>query len=159
MLESASPGLKTEAERAERRRLDAQRAAELEADFKAFLDRWVRLPIFASLDADGRAAFTERRRRGCPAELARSLRGSGTGRQPPLWAELSRLAVPTLAVAGAADAKFAELAFALSVAGPPVVPMVASGGHAVHAERPRLFAAILREFLHNPVSASQVVPA
>ncbi len=156
VLESASPGLRTEAERAKRRSLDAWRADAAEADFAGFLDRWLRLPIFALLDADARAAFAERRRRNDPAELARSLRGSGTGRQPSLWPDLSRLAVPTLAVAGAADAKFAEIAFAMSVAGPPVVPMVVSGGHTVHAQRPALFAALVRDFLRAP--EPQAVP-
>src|SRR5690606_6250597 len=37
---SASPGLRTEAERAARRALDAERATEIAADLPAFLDRW-----------------------------------------------------------------------------------------------------------------------
>ncbi len=159
VLESASPGLRTDAARAERRRLDAWRADALEADFAGFLDRWARLPIFASLDAGQRAAFIERRRGNDPAELARALRGLGTGQQPSLWAELGGLAVPALAVAGAADPKFADLAFAMSVAGPTVIPMVVSAGHTVHAERPRLFTALVEEFLRSPAPALRPVPA
>lgn len=159
ILESASPGLRMEEERAERRRLDGWRADALEADFTGFLDRWARLPIFASLSEDERAAFIERRRLNDPAELARSLRGSGTGRQPSLWADLDHLTCPTLAVAGTADPKFAELAFAMSVAGPTIIPMLVSAGHTIHAERPHLFAALVRDFLRDPVSDLQPVLA
>ncbi|MEM1044194.1 MAG: 2-succinyl-6-hydroxy-2,4-cyclohexadiene-1-carboxylate synthase [Bacteroidota bacterium] len=152
VLESASPGLRTPAERAERRRIDAWRAETLAGDFEGFLDRWSRMPIFRSLGDDARAAFVAARLGNDPAELARSLRGSGTGQQPSLWEALGDLTVPTLAVAGAADPKFADLAFAMSVAGPTVIPMLVSAGHTVHAEQPRLFAALVRDFLRDPVS-------
>lgn len=151
VLESASPGLRTPGACAERRRLDDWRADAAVSDFAGFLDRWARLPIFRSLDAEQRGAFVYRRLANDPAELARSLRGSGTGQQPSLWAEMERLTVPTLAIAGAADPKFSDLAFAMSAAGPTVVPMVVSAGHTIHAERPRLFAAVLRDFLRSPV--------
>ncbi len=159
VLESASPGLRTADERAERRRLDDWRAEALEADFDGFLDRWVQLPIFASLGDDERAAFIEQRRRNDPTELAQSLRGSGTGQQPSLWSDLDHLTVPTLAVAGTADPKFADLAFAMSVAGPTIIPMLVSAGHTVHTEQPRLFAALVRDFLRDPVSHLQPVLA
>ena len=68
------------------------------------------------------------------------------------WEALGDLTVTTLAVAGAAAPKFADLAFAMSVAGPTVIPMLVSAGHTVHAEQPRLFAALVRDFLRDPVS-------
>jgi 2-succinyl-6-hydroxy-2,4-cyclohexadiene-1-carboxylate synthase len=157
VLESASPGLKTSSERAERRALDAERAAEIERDFAAFLDRWYRLPLFASLKErpELRATMIAKRRRNRPEELARSLRGLGTGEQPSLWGDLAGLAVPTLAVAGGRDRKFVDLAFEMAVIGPPLMPLVVPAGHTVHAEQPDLFATLARDFFRDPVAAPQ----
>ncbi|MEP0547703.1 MAG: 2-succinyl-6-hydroxy-2,4-cyclohexadiene-1-carboxylate synthase [Rhodothermales bacterium] len=157
VLESASPGLRREAERAERRALDEDRAVAIERDFLRFLDTWYRMPLFASLKdhPDVRAAIIERRRRNRPDEIARSLRGFGTGQQPSLWEDLPRLAIPTLAVAGSRDRKYADLAFEMAVAGPPVMPLVVRTGHTVHAEQPALFAALVRDFIRDPVPHPQ----
>ncbi len=151
VLESASPGLAAGAERAARRRLDAARAARLEAgDFEAFLRDWYRQPLFASLA--GHAGLAERmtaaRRHNDPAELARSLRGMGTGRQPSLWERLPALAVATLAVAGALDHKYVEIAGRMAGASRCVRAVaVPEAGHNVHAEQPRRFLTLLRTFL------------
>jgi 2-succinyl-6-hydroxy-2,4-cyclohexadiene-1-carboxylate synthase len=157
VLESASPGLRTEAERTERRRLDAERAAALTADFEGFLQRWYRMELFASLKdyPELRAAMMARRWRNIPAELARSLRGFGTGEQPSLWDDLETLAVPTLAVAGSRDRKYADLAFEMAVVGPPLIPKIVRTGHTVHAEQPALFADIVRDFFREPVPTRQ----
>jgi 2-succinyl-6-hydroxy-2,4-cyclohexadiene-1-carboxylate synthase len=157
VLASASPGLKTEAERAERRALDGERATAIGTDFGAFLDAWARLPIFALDGDDARRDFIERRRRNIPTELARSLRGFGTGQQPDLWPDLESLAAPTLAVAGGRDCKYADLAFEMAAVGPPVMPLIVPAGHAVHTERPALFAELARDFLRDPISSPQPV--
>src|SRR5688572_2561414 len=52
-LESASPGLESEEERAVRRASDQEKAKRLETeDFEAFLRDWYRQPLFASLARD-----------------------------------------------------------------------------------------------------------
>jgi pimeloyl-ACP methyl ester carboxylesterase len=115
------------------------------------LEEWARLPLFA-LDGDAaRRRFIERRHRNIPAELARSLRGMGTGQQPNLWPALASLPVPTLAVAGGRDAKYADLVFEVAALAPTATPLVVPAGHAVHAEQPALFAALLRSFLSDPI--------
>lgn len=160
VLESASPGLRTDAERAERRSLDAERAAAIQHNFPGFLDRWYRMPLFASLEdhAGLREAFVAKRRRNRPTELARSLHGMGTGAQPSLWNDLAGLAVPALAVAGGRDRKFVDLAFEMAAAGPPLVPLITSAGHAVHAEAPDLFAALVRGFFRALIAAPTALP-
>jgi 2-succinyl-6-hydroxy-2,4-cyclohexadiene-1-carboxylate synthase len=157
VLESASPGLKTEAERTERRTLDADRAAEIQRDLPDFLDRWYRMPLFASLDGHPglREAFVAKRLRNRPEGLVRSLRGLGTGAQSSLWDDLAELSVPTLAVAGGRDRKFVDLAFEMAAAAPPLVPLVVPAGHTVHAEQPDLFAALVRNFFRDPVAEPQ----
>lgn len=154
VLESASPGLPTEEERAARRAADEARARRLESeDFDDFLDDWYRQPLFASLRnyPDVLAEMTAARRRNDPAELARALRGMGTGRQPSLWERLSGLPVATLAIAGALDAKYVGLARAMAAASPRVrAAVVPEAGHNVHAEQPRRYLALLRSFLSQP---------
>jgi 2-succinyl-6-hydroxy-2,4-cyclohexadiene-1-carboxylate synthase len=157
VLESGSPGLRTEEERAARRATDEERARQIEADFERFVGDWYRMELFASLKHHPalRAELVAKRRRNIPAEVARSLRGAGTGQQPSLWADLGHLAVPTLALAGGRDRKYADLAFAMAVAGPPVMPAVVPAGHIVHAEQPDLFQALVRDFLRDATPEPQ----
>ena len=151
VLESASPGLRAEEERAARRAIDEARARRLETgSLGRFLDDWYRQPLFSSLhDHPGLVErIVAARRRNRPAELARSLRAMGTGQQPSLWERLSGLSVATLAVAGALDRKYVGLARQMASASPRVrAVVVPAAGHSVHAERPGRFAAVLRAFL------------
>ena len=153
MLESASPGLESTEERAARRDADEERARRLESgDFEEFLRDWYRQPLFASLARDDELlrSTIEARRRNDPAELARSLRGMGTGTQPPLWEELAGLRTPTLAVAGELDGKFVEISRRMEGISPKVrtvvVPRV---GHNVRVEAPEAYEALLQAFLES----------
>ncbi len=152
-LESASPGLKDAGERAARRRADEEKAARLEGgNFRGFLRDWYRQPLFVPLsrDEDLLRRTIKDRGRNDPAELAKSLRGMGTGSQPSLWGDLPALRVPALAVAGGLDEKFvgisrrmASLTTGMRLA---VVPGV---GHNVHAEAPGAYLSLLGSFLPN----------
>ena len=144
---SGSPGLATGAERAARRALDAARAAELAADLPGFLERWSRMPLFASLPEATRARLTAERRALDPAELGRSLAGMGTGAQPSHWDALAGISVPAWAVAGALDAPYVALARRMAAAGPVVPRIVPDAGHHLPAERPAALAALLTDLL------------
>ena len=141
VLESASPGLAGEEERASRRASDEALARDLERDgLAAFVRRWEALPLFetqAALPEPVRAAQRARRLANDPRSLAAALRGLGTGALPSYWDALPALSVPTLLVAGAADAKFTGIARAMAEALPRAETAVIPGaGHAVHLERP-----------------------
>jgi 2-succinyl-6-hydroxy-2,4-cyclohexadiene-1-carboxylate synthase len=150
-LESASPGPEDAKERAARRASDEERARRLESGgFEEFLEDWYRQPLFSSLARDeellGRTI--EVRRRNDPEELARSLRGMGTGNQPSLWAELSGLQVPALAVAGALDPKFVGVSRRMAGLCPSMRAVVVPGaGHNVRVEAPEQYIASLKDFL------------
>ena len=102
VLVSATAGIDDAAERATRRQADEQLAASIERDgVDAFLDRWLALPLFATLPRD--AAGLDDRRRNTADGLASSLRLAGTGTQEPLWDRLPELPMPVLLVAGALD--------------------------------------------------------
>jgi len=144
-LESSSPGLPSEDERAARRALDAQRADALRRDFPAFLREWYAMPLFATLTATQQDALIRSRATADPDELARGLVGMGTGAMPNLWPLLSTLEIPARLVAGVLDAKFAALAAQMAERVPHAsVHLVEDAGHNVHLEQPDAFAAIVR---------------
>jgi 2-succinyl-6-hydroxy-2,4-cyclohexadiene-1-carboxylate synthase len=150
-LESASPGLESSGERKVRRRADEEKAERLESeDFEQFLSDWYKQPLFAPLarDEDLLRQTLAARRRNDPTELARSLRGTGTGNQPSLWRELDGLAVPALAVAGGLDEKYATISSRMASISPCIVSELVRGvGHNVHDEAPAEYLALLERFV------------
>jgi 2-succinyl-6-hydroxy-2,4-cyclohexadiene-1-carboxylate synthase len=109
-LVSAHTGL-PEADRGSRLRVDTERAKELEADYGAFLAAWFGLPLFQTLSREQRRSLTARRlRTGTPKELARALTGMSAGVQDDYLPRLASPDLPASFSAGAADARYAELA-------------------------------------------------
>lgn len=148
VLISATGGIDDPEDRSQRRAGDEALARRLEAGgVDAFLDYWLGLPLFAGLppDRSQRAARLEN----TAAGLASSLRLAGTGTQLPLWDRLRGLAIPTLVVAGALDAKYVALAERLvDTIGPAArLAIVEQAGHTAHLEQPGAVSALLREFL------------
>ncbi len=149
VLESASPGLRTEAERLARKQHDATLADRLEHDFPTFLTAWYEQPLFRSLrqHPDFEQIFRQR----CnnrPSDLARSLRYLGTGEQPNLWNRLKSHQNPLLLLVGEHDRKFVsinqEMAHLCKAAQLKIIPTT---GHTIHAEAPQTFALQIRRFL------------
>lgn len=154
VLESASPGLPTEEERAARRMLDEERAVRIEGGgYPRFLEAWYRQPLFETYRRhEGLLErMIEARSANTPPELARSLREMGTGSQPSLWDRLEEVRMPVLAVAGALDGRYVEIAERMTLRMPRARTTAVSGaGHTVHAEQPDTFANILIDFLKKP---------
>jgi 2-succinyl-6-hydroxy-2,4-cyclohexadiene-1-carboxylate synthase len=148
VLESASPGLRSAHERAERLAVDRARAEDLMADPAGFLRDWYRMPLFASLaEEPGRLEATiAERLRGDPAELAQALRGLSVGHQPSYWDYLADLP-PTLALAGALDAAYLEVTRVMGEAAPVTPHVVPEAGHNIHRECPAAFVEALRPWL------------
>ena len=141
VLESASPGLASEEERAARRASDEVLALELEREgIEPFVRRWEALPLFESQDTipDAvRSAQRARRLANDAHSLAAALRGLGTGALPSYWEALPDVRVPTLLVAGSRDAKFVGIARAMAAAlARGDLEVIPDAGHAVHLERP-----------------------
>ncbi|MCC6612456.1 MAG: 2-succinyl-6-hydroxy-2,4-cyclohexadiene-1-carboxylate synthase [Anaerolineae bacterium] len=151
ILESASPGLVTEAERAARRASDDALAQHLLDDgLRAFVDAWERVPLFASharLPAEVQAAQRTARLSNDAQGLAHSLRGMGTGSQPSLWDALPTCALPVLLISGADDAKYTAIATRMADAMPNAQHVViADSGHTAHLEQPNAFRAAVEAF-------------
>lgn len=148
VLESTSPGLRTEPERAERRKVDEQRAQRIEEGLASFLEDWYRQPLFASLSRHGLVEEMVRTRGANDAqELARALRGLSPGGQPSLWNRLPELDVPTLVLTGALDEKYCAITERTAEHIPAARHVIVPGaGHNVHAERPQAYLAQLGRF-------------
>lgn len=152
ILESASPGLKNKDEQLARRQQDNALAARIEKEgLNAFVAYWESLPLWASqasLPAETREALRQQRLQNDPVGLAHSLRGLGTGAQASQWGRLRRLAMPVLLLAGELDEKFVainrEMAGLIPQARLEIVP---EAGHAIHLERPLIYADLVLRFL------------
>jgi naphthoate synthase len=151
LLIGASAGLADPEERELRRRADETLAESLEREgLESFVTRWMAQPLFASqarLGPESMARAHAQRLRNRPHGLAASLRGIGTGAQPPLHDRLGALDVPLLFVAGAEDAKFARIAeelAALSRRGRRA--LVEKAGHAVQLENLPALVTLARDF-------------
>lgn len=144
VLESASAGIADPAERKTRRRADNELADAIERDgIVAFVDRWERLPLFATqtrLGKQDRARVRRGRLAQRPNGLANSLRGFGQGVQPALHDRLAAFPRPTVLIVGEHDVKFRAIAKDLEPrlgwAWCDVAPRT---GHAVHLEAPHWY--------------------
>ena len=149
VLESASPGLKTEKERSHRLQSDLDTAQKLEnSNLKDFLLNWYDRPLFQSLKKSPNFhQLIESRLANNPIELAKSLRNMGTGNQPSLWEKLAKNQIPLLLLVGEYDDKFkainTEIANLCPVASLKIVP---KSGHNVHFENIDKFVEIVRQF-------------
>jgi len=154
VLESASPGLASEAERRLRQESDDELARSIELDgVEAFIDRWQRLPLFESqsgADEIVRSRLRALRLENSEEGLAGALRGLGTGALPSLWDALPAIHVPTLLLVGALDPKFVSIGERMAEALPDARLVVVPGtGHAVHLERPDAWLEAVSGFLSS----------
>ncbi|MBU8769977.1 2-succinyl-6-hydroxy-2,4-cyclohexadiene-1-carboxylate synthase [Cytobacillus oceanisediminis] len=152
ILESASPGLRTEAERHERRIQDKKLSEKIQQEgIKNFIDYWENIPLFQSqksLPEKIRTRIRSQRLANSIDGLANSLNGMGTGVQPSWWDELAHLEMPVLLITGNLDQKFCRIAEEMSKILPNVKWKTAEdAGHAIHVEKPELFGTIVSGFL------------
>ncbi|MEH7224197.1 2-succinyl-6-hydroxy-2,4-cyclohexadiene-1-carboxylate synthase [Bacillus sp. JJ1566] len=157
ILESSSPGLKTEEERVARRKSDEQLANRIEqAGIARFIDFWENIPLFSSqksLSKEKQLEIRRQRLENNPIGLANSLRGMGTGAQPSYWDRLNELIFPTLLLCGELDQKFCQIAEEMSSSIQKAkVEKIVDAGHAIHVEQPHFFGKIISEFVSDHFS-------
>jgi len=141
VLISALPGLRTAAEREQRRALDAERARRLLADPGAFLSEWYAARLFDPIDTPSRAALVaDRLAHARPDGWARALVGLSVGAQPWHGDRLREIRTPVAVLAGAEDAKFSSIARAMAGASGFACTLAPRAGHALLAERPDVVA-------------------
>ena len=152
VLESPSPGIADDDDRAARRLADERLADEIERDgVEAFVDRWAATPIFrsqATLPVDIRAAQRNERLRHTTVGLATSLRGAGQGAMAPVHDRLPLIDKPTLVIAGALDPTGRERAHTVAEAIPGArLEIIEGAGHNPHLESAAAFGRVVADFL------------
>ncbi|MGM9945375.1 MAG: 2-succinyl-6-hydroxy-2,4-cyclohexadiene-1-carboxylate synthase [Lysinibacillus sp.] len=156
ILESASPGLRTEQERNVRKEADDALANKIEANgVVSFVNAWENIPLFASqkrLPQHIQQAIREERLQQNEQGLANSLRGIGTGMMPPMWDKLHTLSFPVTLITGSLDTKFVDIAREMTTFIPKVRHLTVNDvGHVIHVENPPEFATIVKETISlNP---------
>lgn len=151
VIESGSPGLKTEQERFERIERDRTLANQIETDFNQFLLNWYNQPLFQSIKVHPEFdQMLKNRARNNPIEVARSLLEMGTGMQPSLWKKLRSHRNPLLLMVGEYDRKFValneEMVALCETAELLIVP---DTGHNIHFEKPDVFADRVHTFFYD----------
>lgn len=149
ILESASPGLKSEKEQAIRRSSDENLANQIEANgIEFFVNKWENIPLFATqkrLPPDVQVMVRQERLSQSEVGLANSLRGMGTGAQTSLWPYLGKLSLPVTLITGELDEKFCEIAEEMQALLPNAQHVIVNNiGHAIHVENPEQFATIVK---------------
>lgn len=149
VLESASAGLRTDAERSDRLAKDQQLAARLEnEDFRQFLENWYQQPIFDSLRSHPDfPELLEQRLNNSPYQLAKSLRNLSTGMQPSLWEDLHKIEIPLLLLAGELDPKFVKINQQMEqLTKCSQLQIAPNCGHNIHFENTELFVEKIQAF-------------
>lgn len=141
VIESGSPGLKTELERLERIERDRTLATQIETDFDQFLINWYNQPLFQSIKAHPKFdQMLRERSQNDPIEVARSLLEMGTGMQPNLWEKLRSHQNRLLLIVGEYDRKFVALNQEMvSLCRTAELSIVPNAGHNIHFEQPEAF--------------------
>lgn len=157
VLESASPGLPTEAERLERVKRDAQISKKLarslaKLDFAKFLLNWYNQPIFGNIKYHQEfESMLESRLQNQPLELVKSLQFMGTGSQPSLWKKLKDNLVPLLLLVGEHDDKFIKISREMAEISPIAkLNIISNSAHNIHFENTLEFVQNVKEFFHEP---------
>ncbi len=152
VIVSASPGLPGPEKRAERARVDEERALILLSEgVDSFLDHWSSLPMFSGLNERGQPWLLrdrERRQVHTAEGLAAALRGLGLGQQDDLLPRMGELQMPALFVAGADDPAYVEHAFRMASQAPRGIPVFLPRlGHAIVGQSPKVLAQVIRSGL------------
>lgn len=154
ILESASPGLRTEQERNVRKKADDELANKIEANgVTSFVNAWENIALFASqkrLPQRIQQAIREERLQQKEQGLANSLRGIGTGMMPQVWGKLHVLSMPVTLITGGLDTKFVDIAREMTTFIQKVRHLVVNDvGHTIHVENPSEFATIVKETISS----------
>lgn len=152
ILESSSPGLVVKEERLKRKSSDDLLAERIMKDgIVSFVNFWEGIPLFQtqkSLPAEKQLAIRKERISSSAVGLANSLKGFSTGVQPSYWGELRETSIPVFLLAGEWDSKFCDIAKRMQQEFPnSTLKVVKDTGHAIHVEKPKLFATIIEKVI------------
>lgn len=152
ILESSSPGLVDEEER-QKRKLSDELLAEriMKEGVISFIDFWEGIPLFQTqkkLSTEKQEMIRMERLAQSAVGLSNSLRGFSTGVQPSYWDILSKMTIPVFLLVGELDLKFCAIAKRMENELPNAkLEVVKDAGHAIHVEKPKIFATIIEKVI------------
>ncbi|SER93080.1 2-succinyl-6-hydroxy-2,4-cyclohexadiene-1-carboxylate synthase [Psychrobacillus sp. OK032] len=152
ILESSSPGLADDGER-QKRKLSDELLAEriMKEGVISFVDFWEEIALFQTqkkLSHEKQLLIRHERLAQSAVGLSNSLKGFSTGVQPSYWGVLSNLSIPVFLLAGELDLKFCAIAKRMQKELPnSQMEVVKDAGHAIHVEKPKIFATIIEEVI------------
>jgi 2-succinyl-6-hydroxy-2,4-cyclohexadiene-1-carboxylate synthase len=154
ILESANPGIENESERQHRLLADTELADSIVANgMENFTRRWASQPLFESqqrLPGEVRDEIQEARLATDPTSASLYLTRLSPGAIRSVWADLSGMSIPTLAIAGQLDTKYVAIMERIGSQMPHArTEIIAGAGHAVHLEQPRLMAESVLNFAQS----------
>lgn len=152
VLVSTSSGIRDDVARCERVASDVALAESIERDgIEAFVERWERLPLWASqqvLPRGWRRKLRKQRMNNDPVGLANSLRGAGAGAGSAVPVVLREIVAPSLILAGALDQRYVEHGRSLESELPNSrMEVIPGAGHAIHLEQPEFLVTATTTFL------------
>jgi 2-succinyl-6-hydroxy-2,4-cyclohexadiene-1-carboxylate synthase len=150
ILESATPGLRKEIQRVERRTKDNKLIKRLENEkLDEFLKDWYQQPLFESIkNLENFDSLIKKRLNNKPEELIKSLKMMGVGVQPSLWNACSSVNIPILLLAGEFDRKFCNIKQEMKNSNSDFeLIIIENAGHNVHAEQPEVYFQNIYKFL------------
>ncbi len=154
IIESTTWGLKDESLR-KRRITEDEKVAEfiLTNDLEKFVDLWMNKDIFKSQKALPKTLLENIKKSKLQNDsngLANSLRGSGTGKMPPLHNLIKNIRVPVLQITGQLDVKFTNINLEMKKIFPnPRHEIISGAGHNVHLEKPDKYINVINDFLKD----------
>lgn len=154
ILESASPGLKTEKERNERVKQDEALIEMMQTKgLEQFVSYWENIPLFQSqkrLPEQIKQKIRSERLSNTVEGLVISLKGMGTGAQTPWWDRLHELDMPVLLIVGSLDDKYVSINKEMNrLIKSSKLEVVKGAGHNVHLEQAEKFVTIIKEHVQN----------
>jgi len=150
ILESTHCGISDDSKRQKRQIIDEERAKAIESDFDAFVDKWIKLPLFESPDGARDFNYKSIIKQQNPASMAASLRGFGAGTAPYVCNQMATIDKPIGLIAGKSDKKYVDKMREMHHLFPGSELYVAAGsGHRVHADQPEQIVTFLTNFLNR----------
>ena len=150
VLESTNYGMENQNKIKQRKQLDEKRATAIEQDFKSFLNRWEKLPLFRNeaLPNKQKNHYAAIQRKQNPRQMANSLRGFGTAQMPSAKNKLDRLEPRVLLLAGEHDEKYTNIMEEMHQLIPENTYAIIKGaGHRVHLDKPNLHSKTIKKFI------------
>lgn len=148
---SGNPGLEDETVREKRYAGDCRIAELIDKEPRRdFLHHWyTQSTVFKSLEERVRNDEIERKSARAGDDWGAILRTNSVAKQPNYWPRLSELQVPTTAIAGILDRKYANIIARMGIEPNIQTRIVPHCGHIVHREQPHVFLHLIREYLND----------